>query len=42
MNIVLKTLLARYWALIVTENIGSTPEITAELDELEREIRKWP
>lgn len=35
-----KTLLSRYWDIIVKENMGKTPEITSELDKLEIEIKK--
>jgi hypothetical protein len=36
----LNILLGRYWEMIRKEVVGSTPEITAELDALEREIRR--
>jgi hypothetical protein len=37
---IIKALLEKYWRLIKTENIGSTPGITKELDNLEQAIRK--
>jgi hypothetical protein len=38
--IALDLALARYWELIVQEKMPKTPEITKELDELEKEIQE--
>ena len=40
MNVIENALLKRYFELAGKENIPNTKEITAEADELEREIRK--
>lgn len=39
-DIVLSTLLARYWELLRGENYPHTPQITAEADKLEAAIRE--
>lgn len=39
-EIVIRTLKARWFELASKESIGSTPELTEELDELTAEIRK--
>ncbi len=39
-NIVLKALLDHYFKVIAEEDIGKTPDLTKEADELELEIRK--
>lgn len=39
-NIILQTLKAKYFELASKENIGVTLELTKEIDDLEKEIRK--
>jgi hypothetical protein len=39
-NVILTALLDRYWKVIAKEDIGKTPDLTKEADELELEIRK--
>lgn len=40
-SVVLTALKARYFSIIRSEDFPRTPKVTSELDELEREIRKF-
>lgn len=39
-DLILTSLKARYFAIILTENYPQTPAVTQELDALEKEIRQ--
>lgn len=39
-KVILNTLKSKYFELAAKEDIGKTPELTKEIDELQSEIRK--
>jgi hypothetical protein len=39
-KVILNTLKSKYFELVAKEDIGKTPELTKEIDELQSEIRK--
>ena len=39
-KVIINTLKSKYFELAAKEDIGKTPELTKEIDELESEIRK--
>jgi hypothetical protein len=39
-KLIIDTLKAKYFELAAKENIGQTPELTKEIDDLQSEIRK--